>query len=72
MKVLSVTDVRAKFKAVLDEVAASNETVRIFRHNADDVLIMSVKEYEALMVTIDEQNAELVHLYAKSEPQQED
>ena len=52
MEVVSFSEVRASFKAVLDRVEADADITVISRRNAADAVVMSLDTYNSLMETV--------------------
>lgn len=52
MKTISFIEANKDFKAVLDTVGASDDVVTIERSDADDAVVMSLKNYNSLMETL--------------------
>jgi len=52
MRVISFSEVRNNFKAVLDKVVNDADYTIIFRLNADDAVVMSLDYFNSLMETV--------------------
>ncbi|WP_242929170.1 type II toxin-antitoxin system Phd/YefM family antitoxin [Pontibacter vulgaris] len=53
MKAVTITSLRSRIKAYLDEIIQSGETIIVPRNNSNDdaVVLMSLREYNALKET---------------------
>ena len=52
MRVISFSEVRNNFKAVLDEVVNDADYTIISRRDADDAVVMSLDYFNSLMETV--------------------
>ena len=52
MKVITFSEARNKFKAVLDRVVSDADYTVITRRDADDVVVMSLEYFNSLLETV--------------------
>lgn len=52
MRALSFTEVRGRFKEVADEVVADHAATLIHRRDAEDVVLISARDYMAMEETL--------------------
>jgi len=52
MKVISFSEARNKLKSVLDQVVSDADYTIISRRDADDAVVMSLDQFNALMETV--------------------
>lgn len=52
MRVVSYSDARNNLKSILDQVVADHDYTIISRSDADDAVVMSLKQFNALMETV--------------------
>lgn len=52
MKVVTFSEARNKFKAVLDRVVSDADYTVITRRDADDVVVMSLEYFNSLLETV--------------------
>lgn len=52
MKVVNFSDARSRLKSVLDQVVSDADYTIIARRDADDAVVMSLDQFNALMETV--------------------